>query len=248
MAPKKVSAIRRKHRSVGIVAALFILFMVSSGIAINHTTGLGFDQRHVSNPYLLKLYGIKAPDDIRSFRVGDAWLSFAGSRLYFNEAAVTEVPDGIGAVANDHWVIVAGREELLLLDQQARLVERISWQQAGEIELIGLSGDGRLAVKSTGGLWLADAELLAWQRADDTVETVQWSSPVPAPTALQQSIARHYQGDGLSVERLLLDVHSGRIFGPLGVLVYDLLALAIAFLALSGLVLWARNRRNGKAR
>jgi hypothetical protein len=144
---------------------LFILFMVSSGIAINHTTGLGFDQRHVSNPYLLKLYGIKAPDDIRSFRVGDAWLSFAGSRLYFNEAAVTEVPDGIGAVANDHWVIVAGREELLLLDQQARLVERISWQQAGEIELIGLSGDGRLAVKSTGGLWLADAELLAWQRA-----------------------------------------------------------------------------------
>jgi len=47
------------------------------------------------------------------------------------------------------------------------------------------------------------------------------------------------------MERLLLDFHSGRIFGPVGVLVYDLLALAVGFMAISGLVLWFRGRRNG---
>ena len=245
---QKISAIRRKHRSVGALAAAFALFLVLSGILINHANGLGLDQRHVSNPYLLKLYGIKAPDSIRSYRLEDDWLSFAGSRLYFNATAMAQIPDGIGAVASGQWIIVGGRDELLLFDRQGQLVERMSWQQAGAVESIGLTGDGRLAVKSTAGLWLTDEQLLAWQRLDDDRAAVRWAAPEPAPATLRQAITRHYQGDGLSVERLLLDLHSGRVFGPLGILVYDLLALAIAFLALSGLVLWFRNRRNGNGR
>lgn len=245
---QKTSAIRRKHRSVGALAAAFVLFMVLSGMVINHADGLALGQRHVSNQYLLKLYGINAPDDIRSFRIDHDWLSFAGSQLYFNDTAVAEIPDGIGAVANDQWFVVAGRNALLLIDRQGQLVERVVWQQGGAIESVGLNGDGQVAVNSTSGLWLADQQLLAWKRATDAEETVYWSSPSPVPAELEQAITRHYQGDGLSMERLLLDFHSGRVFGPIGVLVYDLLALAIAFLALSGLVLWFRNRRNGKTR
>lgn len=248
MNARKASAIRRKHRSVGALAAAFILFMVLSGMAINHADGLGLGQRHVSNQYLLKLYGINAPDNIRSFQLDGNWLSFAGSQLYFNETTVAEIPDGIGAVAIDHWIIVAGRDELLLLDRQGQLVEKINWQQAGALDSIGLTTDGRVAVASNGALWLTDQELLAWQQTDEAGATVQWSAPAPAPAALQQAITRHYRGEGLSMERILLDFHSGRVFGPLGVLFYDLLALAVAFLALSGLVLWFRNRRHGRAR
>jgi len=248
MMARKSSTIRRKHRSMGALASIFVLFMVLSGMLINHADGLGLDQRHVSNPYLLNLYGISAPDDILSFRLDEDWLSLAGSQLYFNELDVTTIAGGIGAVVSEQWIIVAGRDELLLLDKMGRLVERMGWQQAAVVESIGVAGNGRLVVKTTAGLWLADQELLAWQRTDDKHETVQWSSPSPAPDALQQAIVRHYRGEGLNLERVLLDFHSGRVFGPVGLLVYDLLALSIAFLALSGLVLWLRNRRNGKSR
>lgn len=244
---RKTSAIRRKHRSVGAVAALFVLFMVLSGVTINHSSTLGLDQYHVSDPYLLSLYGIDTPD-IRSFRLEDDWLSFAGSWLYFNEIAVGKIAGGIGVADNGQWIVVAGRDALLLLEYQGRLVERLAWQQAGTVESIGLTADGRVAAASGGKLWLADTELLDWQTADEDRQAVQWSSPVLAPAALQRAITRHYRGDGLSLERVLLDFHSGRVFGPLGILVYDLLALATGFLALSGLVLWFRNRRNGKSR
>ena len=149
---------------------------------------------------------------------------------------------------NGQWIVVAGRDALLLLDRRGRLVERLAWQQAGSVESIGLAADGRVAVASGGKLWLADTELLNWQAADKDAQALEWSSPTLAPAALQQTITRHYRGDGLSLERVLLDFHSGRVFGPLGILVYDLLALATGFLALSGLVLWFRNRRNGKSR
>ena len=138
--------------------------------------------------------------------------------------------------------------ELLLLGRDGRLIERIPWGPpgTGPIELIGLLANGLVVIKSVNQLWSADTDLLNWQRAEDTVTTPAWSHSEPAPEAFRQAITRQYRGGGLSLEQLLLDLHSGRVFGSFGVVVYDLLALAIGFLAISGLVLWLRGRRNGK--
>lgn len=249
MARKKsrASAIRRLHRSLGAGAAIFILFLVISGLAINHSHDLGLDQRHVSQSSLLSWYGIGKPQDIRSFAVADSWLSFAGSQLYLNDKHVATIANGVGAVRNADMLIAAGSEELLLLDHDGTLIERLPWYQpgVGPIEAIGLYEETIVAVKSANQLWLADEQMLDWQPAENVSTGAVWSSPVLPPPELHRDITSQYRGDGLSMERLLLDFHSGRIFGPVGVLVYDLLALAVGFMAITGLVLWFRGRRNG---
>jgi len=249
MARKKpgASTTRRLHRSLGAGAAVFVIFMVLSGLAINHSNGLGLNQRHVSQPLLLAWYGLEGPGQIRSVAAGSDWVSFAGSQLYFNDKTVSGITDGVGTVAAGDMLVVAGGEELLLLDFEGRLIEQIPWSLQGEgpIESIGLLPDGRVIIKTPLQLWIADTQLLNWQPAEGRVTTPAWSSPGPAPVALQQAITRHYRGDGLSLEQLILDFHSGRIFGVIGVFIYDLLALAVGFLAISGLIFWLRSRRNG---
>lgn len=249
MARKKTqpSVTRRLHRSFGAATAVFVIFMVLSGMAINHSTGLGLDQRRVSQPFLLSWYGLDGPQHILSFEVGRDWLSFAGSQLYLNGNAITTISNGIGAVSSGDLLIAAGSEELLLLDRDGRLIERIYWDAsgAGPIDSIGMLANGIAVVKSTDQIWSADADLLNWQRAGDTITSPLWSHSKPAPELIRQAITLQYRGGGLSLEQLLLDFHSGRVFGSVGVLVYDLLALAIGFLAVSGLVLWLRGKRNG---
>lgn len=249
MARKKsrVSAVRRLHRSLGAVAAIFIVFIVMSGLAINHSHDLGLDQRHVSQSSLLSWYGFNEPPDIQSFAVSDSWLSFAGSQLYLNDSHVATIANGVGAVRNADMLIAAGSEELLLLDHDGTLIERLPWYQpgAGPIDAIGLYEDTVVAVISANQLWMADEQMLGWRKAENAITDAVWSSPVITPPDLHRAITSQYRGDGLSMERLLLDFHSGRIFGPVGVLVYDLLALAVGFMAISGLVLWFRGRRNG---
>ena len=250
MAPKKSqnSEVRRLHRSLGAGAAVFIIFMVLSGLAINHSNGLGLDQHHVSQAFVLDWYGLEEPEHIRSFALGNDWLSFAGSQLYLNGNSVAGLSNGVGAVSSHGILVAAGSEELLLLDPDGRLVERLPWGPpgAGPIESIGLLPDGIVVVKSVGQLWLADADLLNWQQANETSLNPTWAFSEPAPGTLREAITRHYRGEGLSLERVLLDLHSGRIFGSIGILVYDLLALAVGFLAISGLIFWLRGRRNGK--
>lgn len=239
---------RRMHRSLGVVVAMFIVFMVVTGLAINHAGTLGLARHHVSNTGLLDWYGIAGPEHIRSYEAGEHWVSFAGSQLYFDDKLVTTLSNGVGAVVTGPLIVVAGARELVLLDTAGRLVERAAWQgaQQGVIEAVGQSRQGYVLARSTGQLWVADADLLSWEPLTDALPAPQWSLAVAGPENLQQVIARHYRGQALNFEHILLDLHSGRIFGRTGVLVYDLLALAIGFLAISGLWFWFKTRRNGK--
>jgi len=246
----RLSATRRWHRSVGASSAVFVIFMVFSGLAINHANSLGLDRSHVSQSFLLDWYGLGEPESIKSFAIEENWLSFAGSQVYLDGEQVSTLSGGVGAVFNGGMLIAAGSDELLLLDREGGLIERLPWEQPGSIsiESIGLLGDGSVSVKTGDRLWLADAQLLQWQSVNKATVTPTWSAPASAPGAIHLAITQQYRGAGLSLERLLLDLHSGRFFGSAGVLVYDLLALAIGFLAISGLILWARGRRNGKNR
>lgn len=241
------SVTRRWHRFFGAGSAVFVVFMVLSGLSLNHSHSMSLDQRHVSHPLLLGWYGLGEPENFRSFAVDSDWLSFAGSQLYLNGSAVASISDGIGVVRNGGLLIAASRDELLLLDRDGNLIERQPWGPpgAGRIDSIGQLENGAVVVKAAQQLWLADAEMLKWQLSEGFNTTLSWSSAGTVPKALRQAIVRQYRGNGLSLERILLDFHSGRIFGSAGVIIYDILALAVGFLAISGLVLWLRSRRNG---
>jgi len=244
----KNSNARRLHRLLGVGAAIFVIFMVLSGLAINHSNSLGLDQHQVSQTFLLDWYGLEQPENIRDIRLGKDWISFAGSHLYFNGQHVAMVSDGVGAIAGENMLVAAGKDELLLLDHDGKLIERAAWgpQGAGPIESIGQLSDGTVAVKAMDRIWLADQELLSWHLTKDELAIPNWSITTKAPGSLHKTITQQYRGDGLNLERVLLDFHSGRVFGPVGVFLYDLLALAVGLMAISGLILWARGRRNGQ--
>ncbi len=251
MARNKVhgSSTRRWHRYIGLGASVFVLFLVISGLGLNHAHQLGLDQRHVAPRWLLHWYGLGEPEQLISFAVGDRWLSFAGSQLYLDDHPVATASRGVGAISFGDWLVAAGEEELLLLDRDGKLVEKLPWKPigAGPVEAVGNAENGFVVVESAGKVWLADDELLHWSALEAPLAGTVWSTAEAPPVAVRQAILRQYSGKGLSLERLLLDVHSGRIFGWVGLLVYDLLALILGFSALSGLVLWWRTRGNGQS-
>lgn len=64
-----------------------------------------------------------------------------------------------------------------------------------------------------------------------------WKQP---PAALAEALQRDAEGRALSWERVLLDLHSGRLFGRYGTLLMDCAAVLFVVLALSGITLWLR--------
>jgi hypothetical protein len=235
---------------LALVGAGFVIFLVVTGMVLNHADSLGLDQRDIKQPEILAWYGLRVPKPMQSVQLGGQSLTWAGSRLYLDDQEVTStVGLAVGAVANGEMIVAASEKELILLTQSGDLVERLSPPELGTgvIDSLGQTDSGLVVIGSGQAAWQSDQDLLVWSPLSQDLTAVKWSALAATDEARQKQISQHYLGPGLSWEKLILDLHSGRLFGPYGVWVFDVLALILLTLAVSGLILWQRGRGNGKS-
>ena len=225
------------HRRVGIGAALFIIVLAVSGLLLNHTDTLKLDQRQVDSSLLLQWYGIDIPDQASHFNSGDNRVSQLGEQLYFNsQALLSSKQPLIGITSNKQLTIVALSNALLLLSHEGELLERLDTLPQGinGIDAIGSDAGGNVAIRQGALIALADQELLSWQEAAPQLH-IQWSHASQVDAAYSNSLLSNYRQQTLDYERVLLDLHSGRLFGQWGPYVMDAAAVAMVLLALTGL-------------
>ena len=115
---------------------------------------------------------------------------------------------------------------------------------------------GDLVIAAGEVYFLADLEALIWsplenvnivdssiQNIPGIAKVVAWSEPVAMPPVLVDVLDKHFVGEGISVERLLLDIHSGRFLGKWGVFLVDVMAVLFVILAVTGFLMWRREAR-----
>ena len=101
---------------------------------------------------------------------------------------------------------------------------------------LGLSGD-QLWMNTGEGPVKADLVSLAFT-AESPQDAITCVSPAPLPAELKATLTERYLGNDVNWERLLLDLHSGRLLGSWGVYVVDASAIILLLLALSGAWVW----------
>lgn len=234
------------HRYVGLVTAIFVLLLASSGIALNHTEGFALDQRFVQARWLLNWYGIQAPESGSSTETPHGRLTLLGTKLYFNTRPLEGNYERLyGAVAADGLLMVAVDHDLLLLTARGEYVERLSKGDGspGAIDGVGLDAGARLIVRTDTGLYHADGQLLDWQPWSGTSDSVTWSTSHRVAGSELWKIQSDYLGRVLPWERVILDLHSGRLLGLFGPWLMDAAAILMLFLAGSGVFIWWKRQR-----
>jgi hypothetical protein len=234
------------HRRLGLAVSVIVLLLSVTGLLLNHTDALKLDQTSLRADWLLRWYGyppVAAPD---SFRAGERWVSTAGGKLYLDQTPVAEAGGpALGAAQLDGGLVAAAlADSVILLAPDGTVVERLGAASLpGAPQRIGLADDARLALGTAQGTFVADADLIQWQPA---AAAPAWSEAQAAPPALRDALAQAQRGPGLSAERVLLDLHSGRLFGAWGPWVMDAAAIVFVILALTGIVNWGWRRQRAK--
>jgi hypothetical protein len=239
----KTALFYRWHRRIGIISALVVLLLAVTGLFLNHTVQLKLDSRFVQNSFLLDWYNIRSLQEPSGFQLGKIWVTRIGERLYFNETELeqnSEILWGIGR--QGQMIVLALEDKLLLLTEDGQQIEKLSGYDGvpAGITDIGMNEYDELVIRAAHGDYLADLNTLAWEDYEEIA--AEWSSSKPLPPQLQQNLLKLYRGKGLSFERMLLDLHSGRFFGSAGIYFVDLAALFFIFLALSGTWMWLKKR------
>ena len=237
--------LRRVHRWIGLTALVFVLLLATTGIALNHTSAWRLDETWVDWAWLLHAYGIDAPRPTISFAADGTRATLLGGRLYVDGREVARsIETLVGLAATGERVVVAAGNEVFLLTASGDLVERMDLASVlpAAITEVGLA-EGHVVLRTGAGLFRFDDELLNVQPAPDLRQNgVQWSEQSAVPADESARLQNLYRGRGVTVERLLADLHSGRIVPRFGALLMDLVAVLLIGLGITGLLMWLRRR------
>ena len=230
------------HRSIGLTAALFIFFLVVTGIVIQHSDGLNLPAKYLSNSWLLHYYGIK-PNPITSFDIGEQVVSHAGETIYLSGNPISVKAENLhGAVVLHGDIVIATSDLVLVCDSTGQVVDEITVQDGlHELPLgIALTGYDTVVIRGANTHWEADAGFATWYefRKSDP----RWMMPSATPPNLKEMIEAYDMSSQISWERFLLDLHSGRFLGKYGVYVIDAAGVLILILSITGIILWTTRR------
>lgn len=228
----------RWHKRIGLWCMLVFLMLSVTGVLLNHTSEMSLSQRQISSELLLTHYGFKTPK-IYSFKMGEHWLSDVGAhQVYLNDQPLQDCSGSlVGVVEQEQFYVAACEEELLLLMPDGELIERIAsvYSLPTPISALG-SCDQGLCLQVGFDIYSADIEQFSWTKIPP--QDVSWSVSSTPPVDVTDTLKSKALGPGLTMERVLLDLHSGRIFGNVGVWIVDLAALGLVLLMLSGFWMW----------
>jgi len=233
----------RWHRRIGIVAAAFVIVLSLTGLLLVHADDLALSRIEIGHPWITGLYDVELETAPLGSRIKKGWLIWIDGRLYLNGRALTgRLNEFIGAVTINDMIAAASENALLLLTRSGKRVERLGPASLpGPVSRIGVTGNGRAAIRS-GGEVFTTQDFLSWSPArEPKAREPSWSvaaAQIPGEV-LRPALAAHGRSP-VSLHRLLLDIHSGRILGPAGAYLADGAAIAFLLLAGSGIVLWIR--------
>ncbi len=235
--------LREWHRRLGIFAAFFLIFLSVSGVALNHTTLFSLSHQSITNDWLLDHYGIKPPSDIRFYQqkrwqVTDQFV-WLGDKLVFES---DEMIVSITKFQNYH--IVATSTQLVIFTPAGELVDKLDSSSDLPVPITALSiAEDHLILKTPSGYYQGDSDLIDWQAIQTFVEPT-WVIEDSANSLEIKRVQRQFQAQFLNWERVILDAHSGRLFGDFGVLFMDIVALILVLLSVSGIYIWLRYARS----
>lgn len=235
--------LRRWHRHVGVIAAAFFAFLAVSGLLLNHGETFELASTHLGSPWLMAWYGLKPAVPEQGFQAEDMLFSWQGDTWVLGQRQIKPGHgEPVGAVRAAGQVWVATRDQIALYDSEGRLVDKIEREllPGSPIRRIG-TRQGQLLI-NIGADIFATADGMAWERLGGDARII-WSRLQPLTEAQRRELAPVF-APSLSLQRIILDLHSGRIFGRYGTLITDALAAVLLLLAGSGL--WMHFKAGGK--
>ncbi|QSX30542.1 PepSY domain-containing protein [Shewanella cyperi] len=235
--------LRPWHRRLGLVGALFLVLLALTGVAINHADDWHLPQSRVTLNWLLDWYGIQPPNQVLLFETAPDVLGATDNLLWLGEHQILEAKGLLLAAARTEGFILAiDSDNLYLLDGQGQLqeVQDTSTGLPKTLANLAVMGPDEIWLQAADGMYQSDSQLIEWTRAMP-FKAPEWIQPVAqADTALQLQA----RSASLNWERVLLDLHSGRLFGPWAKWLWDFLAFVFVLISVSGGYIWWQQKRH----
>lgn len=229
------------HRRIGLSISILLFIVIITGIPLNHVEYLGLDRKYFKNDVIQTWYGMESNNRDVTYKVEKKWITYLDGSLYLDGIKIDAPPIKVkGAIFLKKSIIVASDLALIIFTLDGTLVETIfDLGIPNSIERIGHAANNLVIIRTTDNTTLASSDLIKWSNYN---LSVNWNQPKTLPHEIRENLLEAIRGKGLPWSRLLLDLHSGRLFGFMGPYIINISAVALLILILTGIYNWSGRR------
>lgn len=229
------------HRRLGLVALALVFILSITGIMLNHTESLTLDETMVESDLILNWYGINPLGTPVSFKLNNNRVSQWNQQIFFNgNNLISHKQKMIGAVELENITAIAMGTDVLLIDNAGEVIELMKNSSGSPIKSIGLFENKIALMDELNNYYLSDTQFTQFTRREKPGSlSTSWSSTSTLTDIEINQLKQSYRGQGLNLERVILDLHSGRILNNnWGIYIMDASAILMMLLGISGLWVW----------
>jgi len=233
------------HRWLGILSAIFLLSVSITGLVLNHTERLGLDSIKIRNDFILNQYGMASGSQISAYPTeGDNFIAHLDGQLFYNTDPLVPALKPISIVQSENLSVILTTDSLILLTPEGQLAEKLSATELpwDALSAVGKNENGETILVGSDGNWQTNPSWIDFEPYEGSYSVTPLSS-IELTSEQRNELLANYQGEGVPLYRVLLDLHSGRLFGWGGRTLMDLSAIAVILLVSSGLLGWLRKSR-----
>jgi len=229
------------HRYIGLGICIFLVHLALTGIFLNHSIGLRLDKTFVTWPWLLNQYNLSVPEPVNIFTIGKNNFSTIDGEVFFNDKPIFLAEEELlGAIQNRDTFILASSSIITVISKEGYIINKDNILPF-TIKNIGFYGDEVAINDSEDKIWSSESINGVWKLTENV--TAQWSKEGSITLANQEKIRKYYVGDGVSLEQIILDFHSGAIFQKAGKIFFDVISILLIILSFTGIWLWTIKRK-----
>lgn len=245
--------LRTFHQRGGMFAFLFMAWLGFSGILLNQSADWGLDAIRVKASSIMSFYGLHTEPPKFGYFSGESWLVPTLENTVINgHLAEEHIPSPLGMVSigegDAELIFVASHDSLSIFTADVKRLDKLSGYMLplGQIRRIGARGN-KVALQGESVYLSTDG--ISWETYSDSGASIQWSESSRLPEEIAAETLPHAR-PSVALEQLLIDLHSGRLFGKFGAYFVNLVGIVCIWLSVSGVwMMWRTQKmRNNRGK
>ena len=246
--------LRKLHKYLGFAFSLFILHLTVTGILLTYPKTFNIEETHVSNFFILKKYNMDTHREVYGLSNIEDEVVIIKNNIYVNSKFVDKFSDEIINILyqkKEKRIITLSKSIIGIyffenIDGEFEINDIVILENAKKIKYLGLNSKGDIVFlkNDTEYYKLDDDNLL--RLADEKDKNIKWSNISKIDKKLAKYYLKIHQGKGVSLTRILTELHNGKFFGSIFTLILFFSSLSLIFLTLSSFIFATNIFKNKK--
>jgi hypothetical protein len=246
--------LRKLHKYIGFTFSIFILHLTITGILLTYPATFKILDKHSNNFYVLKKYNMQTFLDV--YQVSDTKneIITINNSLYLNKKFIDSNKTNIlGVIYNNVYksLFVLNKEELIIyyleeINNDLEINDILYLSNSESFTNIGKDNSNNMYIQNNNSLYQFNKDNSFTKINGIFNKNIDWAKTEVAKKDISNVYLKIHQGNGVSILKILTELHNGKFFGSIFTFILFISSLSLIFLTLSSFIFGTRLLKNKK--